>query len=85
METAVSTEGARPIGVVATERPEGEIDRLCPATVSQCLAAPAASAGRHSRCRRRAAGHYRLGELLAGGRAESGPHDRHGSVAVGTA
>jgi putative spermidine/putrescine transport system permease protein len=28
METAVSTEGARPIGVVATERPEGEIDRL---------------------------------------------------------
>jgi putative spermidine/putrescine transport system permease protein len=28
MESAVSTEGARPIGVVATERPEGEIDRL---------------------------------------------------------
>jgi putative spermidine/putrescine transport system permease protein len=28
METVVSTEGARPIGVVATERPEGEIDRL---------------------------------------------------------
>src|SRR5829696_1519142 len=28
METAVSTEGARPIGVVASERPEGEIDRL---------------------------------------------------------
>ena len=39
METAVSTEGARPIGVVATERPEGEIDRRCTATVSQCLAA----------------------------------------------
>jgi putative spermidine/putrescine transport system permease protein len=28
MQTAVSTEGARPIGVVVTERPEGEIDRL---------------------------------------------------------
>ena len=28
MQTAVSTEGARSIGVVARERPEGEIDRL---------------------------------------------------------
>lgn len=28
MQTAVSTEGARPIGIVVTERPEGEIDRL---------------------------------------------------------
>jgi putative spermidine/putrescine transport system permease protein len=28
MQTAVSTEGARPIGVAVTERPEGEIDRL---------------------------------------------------------
>lgn len=28
MQTAVSSEGARPIGVVTTERPEGEIDRL---------------------------------------------------------
>jgi len=28
MQTAVSGEGARPISVVATERPEGEIDRL---------------------------------------------------------
>ena len=28
MQTAMSTEGARSIGVVATERPEGEIDRL---------------------------------------------------------
>jgi putative spermidine/putrescine transport system permease protein len=28
MQTAVSTEGARPIGVEAAERPDGEIDRL---------------------------------------------------------
>ena len=28
MQTAVSTEGARSVGVVARERPEGEIDRL---------------------------------------------------------
>jgi putative spermidine/putrescine transport system permease protein len=28
MQTAVSSEGARPIGITVTERPEGEIDRL---------------------------------------------------------
>jgi putative spermidine/putrescine transport system permease protein len=28
MQTAVSTEGARPTGITVTERPEGEIDRL---------------------------------------------------------
>ena len=28
MQTAVSSEGARPIGLTVTERPEGEIDRL---------------------------------------------------------
>jgi putative spermidine/putrescine transport system permease protein len=28
MQTAVSTEGGRPIGITVTERPEGEIDRL---------------------------------------------------------
>jgi putative spermidine/putrescine transport system permease protein len=28
MQTAVSTEGVRPVSVVATERPDGEIDRL---------------------------------------------------------
>lgn len=35
MQTAVSTEGARPIGVVTTERPDGEIDRLIARTRSR--------------------------------------------------
>ena len=35
MQTAVSTEGARPIGVVTAERPDGEIDRLIARTRSR--------------------------------------------------